>query len=202
VDYTPQYIGLIKQYSSMEFKVTDVVNGTAQNDTINYQVITTAGNLYTANFTLSTAGAVESGQAVVDVNALTVQSITVSFGGASQTFTGSQAKTFFDTFMALFGLEVTYNSRVGVFTDPAYFHSTGTSTVTFGTISFPVTTWVPNNVPFSFNDCGVTDTITSYTLQVGSPPGTSLTFITYLNIATTSPTVENVTFQLVSLTVA
>lgn len=203
VDYTPQYINLIKQYSSMEFKVSDVSNGTANNSTISYRVVNTDGSLYTANFTLSAGGTNESGSAVVDVNALTVQSITVTFGGQTlPPFQGAQAKTYFDTFMALFGLEVTFNNEEGVFTDSAYFHSTGSSTVSFGSVQFPVTTWVANNLPFSLNDCGVTDTITAYTLQVGSPPGTSLNFITYLHVTTTAPNTEDVTFQLVSITVA
>ena len=202
VDYTNQYIALIKQYSSVEFKVNSVTNGTMENDTISYMVTSSSGGIYNANITFIAGGTVESGLAVVDANNNTVLSVTVSVSGYSYTYTGSQAKNFFSTFMGLFGLEVSYSTQSGLFTDSAYFHNTGTSTKSFGTTSFQVTTWEANVLPFSLNDCGVTDTITAYTLQLGTPPGTSLTFITYLHVATTSPSNEDVTFELVSMTVA
>jgi len=202
VDYTPQYIGLIKQYSSMEFKVSDNTNGTAQNSTMTYQVTSVSGSVYTANITLASGSDVESLVAEVDASSNTVQSVTISFSGFQQTVTGDQAKSYFDSFMGLFGLEITYSTESGVFTDSTYFHSAGTSTASFGTVSFPVTTWEANTLPFSLNDCGVIDTITAYTLQLGTPPGTSLTFVTYLHVATSSPNTEDVVFQLVSLTVA
>jgi hypothetical protein len=186
----------------MEFQVSDNTNGTAQNSTITYQVTSASGGVYTANITLGSGSTIESAVAQVDANNNTVLSVTVSLSGFQESFTGAQAKTFFDSFMGLFGLEVTFSTETGVFTDSSYFHSTGTSTMTFGTVSFPVTTWQANNLPFSLNDCGVTDTITAYTLQFGSPPGTSLTFITYLHITTTAPQTEDVTFKLVSITVA
>jgi len=202
VDYTPQFIALIKQYSSIQFQVSANTNGTLENSTISYQVTSASGGIYSANISLTSGSTVESELATVDANNNTVLSVAISFSGYQQTFTGSEAKTFFDSFMGLLGLEVTYSSESGVFTDPANFHSTGTSTGTFGSTSFPVTTWEANNLPFSLNSCGVTDTITAYTLKVGSPPGSSLTFITYLHVTTTAPSVEDVTFQLVSMTVA
>jgi hypothetical protein len=202
VDYTPQFIGLIKQYSSMVFQFNDVSNGTSENGTVSYRVTSSSGGIYNANITLNSGTTTESAVAQVDANNNTVLSVTISISGFSETLTGSQAKSYFDSFMGFFGLEVAYSTEANVFTDSAYFHSTGTSTKSFGSTQFSVTTWVANNLPFSIDDCGVTDTITAYTLQIGTPPGSSLTFVTYLHITTTAPQADDVTFQLVSMTVA
>ena len=45
--------------------------------------------------------------------------------------------------------------------------------------------------------------ITAYTLEVGTPPGTSLPFVTYLNfVGTENGNSLNITLQLISMTVA
>ena len=201
-DFTNQYIQLIRTYSAMQFQLNETSNGHSDNGSVAYKVTSSAGGIYDANITFYSQGTLETSQVKVDANNNTVLSVTVSFEGYTQTYTGSQAKTYFDAYMGFFGLEVAYATESGVFTDSTYFHSTGSSTKSFGPTSFSVTTWVANNLPFSLSDCGVTDTITGYTLQVGSPPGTSLTFVTYLHIVTTSPNNSDVTFQLVSMTVA
>ncbi|HZW85811.1 MAG TPA: hypothetical protein VFE91_07930, partial [Nitrososphaerales archaeon] len=118
------------------------------------------------------------------------------------TFTGASAKGTFDGFMALFGLEETFGGYIGIFTSPQYFHVTGTAPMTFGTTTFDVTTYVANSLPLMVNECGYTATITDYTLQVGTPPGTSLTFITLMHFVSTAPNADDITFQLVSMTVA
>jgi hypothetical protein len=126
--------------------------------------------------------------------------ISVTFSG--YTFRGAQAKSFFDGLFALFGLEYSYGAYLGVLTSSNYFHSTGTSSMTFGSATFAVTTWVANSLPISVNECGYTANITAYTLEVGTPPGTSLSFITYLHFAESSPQSSDFTFQLVSMTTA
>ena len=136
---------------------------------------------------------------VVDSNNNTV--LSVSFSG--QSLPKSYAKQEFDAFMGIFGLQEYYGNELSVFTSSAYFHSTGTTPMTFGTVTFPVTTYEANTLPESFTSCGITSNITAYSLEVGTPPGTSLQFITYLHFAGTSSsssTAEDVTFQLVSMT--
>jgi hypothetical protein len=136
---------------------------------------------------------------VVDSNNDTVLSFTIS----GYTQKGALAKTEFDAFMGIFGLQQYYGNVLGVFTSSAYFHSTGTASMTFGTATFPVTTYEANSLPESFTECGITSNITAYTLQVGTPPNTSLQFITYLHIAGTSSSgAYDTTIQLVSMTVA
>jgi hypothetical protein len=204
VDYTPQYIALIQHFSGIEFKLSEN-NGTATtNATLSYVVTSASGGIYNVNMSLlsssSSTGAV-SLVFVVDSNNSTVLSVSLE----GYTETGSLAKTEFDAFMGIFGLQEYYGNELSVFTDSSYFHSTGTMSATFGTTTFQVTTYAANTLPESFTDCGVTSTITAYTLQVGTPPGTSLQFITELHFAGTSTGfsgTEDITFQLVSMTVA
>ena len=199
VDYTPQYIDLISKFSQVTFTVEGTTNGTqSENSTISYSATTVSSGIYDVNITFNSAGSAVSGIARVDSNNESV--ISVTFAGYS--FYGDEAKSFFDSDFALFGLEYTYGGYENILTDSAYFHSTGTSTMTFGPTSFAVTTWVANSLPLSVNECGYSSDITDYTLQVGTPPGTSLNFITFLHYASDSPTSEDFTFKLVSMTQA
>jgi expansin (peptidoglycan-binding protein) len=181
----------------MEFKVSETSGTQTSNVSLGYAVTHSSGGVYDVNVTLTSGAVNENVAFVVDSNNATVLSATVS----GYTFTGSQAKMEFDDTMALFGLEETFGGAISVYTAPAYFTSTGTVSKTFGTATFDVTTWVAKSTPLQLNACGITSTVTAYTLEVGTPPGTSLLFITYLHIETTSPTVEDITFQLVSMTV-
>jgi len=201
VDYTPQYINLIKTFSAMNFQASEenTTSGQTNNSTLSYGVTSSNGGIYDVNFTVATTSGSESFGASVDANNNTVLSVTIS--GSPIAFTGTQAKQFFDEFMALFGLEETYSGEYNTLTDLNYFHSTGTASQTFGTTSFDVTTWVANNLPETYSGCGFSGTISDYTLKVGTPPGTSLNFITYLHFVETAPDTENITFQLVSMTV-
>jgi hypothetical protein len=200
-DYTPQYISLVQHYSSIQFEISDLVNGTQQSETLGYTRATVSPGIFNVSLTFSSSSSgnvSESASFVVNANNNTVLSATLS----GYTFPKAQAKSFFDSFMGIFGLQVTYSNELGVFTDSAYFKNTGTSSKTFGQVTFDVTTYVANNTPETVDSCGVSATINSYTLEVGTPPGSSLPFITYLQFeGTSNGTSENVTFQLVSLTV-
>lgn len=171
-------------------------NGTqTTNATIGYASSPVSGGIYNVTVTLTSTQTV-SASFLVDSSNDTV--LSVNFFG--HLMSGPEAAQEFDSFMSLFGLEYTFGGAIQVYTDPAYFHSTGSSTMTFGTTTFQVTTWQANTLPLSVDECGVTSTISAYTLQVGTPPGTSLPFITYLHIETTAPSSEDITFQLVSMT--
>ncbi|MDA4119579.1 MAG: hypothetical protein OK436_03230, partial [Thaumarchaeota archaeon] len=186
------------KFSAIKFIISGTYNGTATNSTLSYHTATVSSGIYDVNITVATSSGTETSLARVDSNNESVISVTAS----GYTFYGAQAKSFFDTFMALFGLEESFGGNVGLFTSSAYFHSTGTASMTFGSATFDVTTWVANSLPLSVNQCGYSANITAYTIEVGTPPGTSLTFITLLHIATNSPQNEDVTFKLVSMTVA
>jgi len=189
----------------MEFKISMTINGTTTNSTLSYQVTSPSAGIYNVNVSIGSSlasGIVVSSAFSVDSNNDTVLSASEVISNQSITLPKSEAKSDFDSMMSLFGLEETYGGELGLYTSSAYFHSTGTAPMTFGTTTFPVTTYVANSLPTTVSACGITNTITAYTLKVGAPPGTSLQFITYLNLAISSPQSENITFQLVSMTVA
>ena len=198
IDYTPQYIGLIQKFSSIEFTISDNNGTVTQNTTLSYQVVGSNGGVRDVNFTLFANGTPTYAEAAVDVNANTV--LWVDFTGYNAT--GSVATSFFDDLMGFFGLQYTYQGLIPELTSTQYFHSTGTSSMTFGQATFDVTTWVANSLPLNVDSCGYTATLTDYTLQFGTPPGTSLTFITFMHIAETAPQTDDITFKLVSMTLA
>jgi hypothetical protein len=181
----------------MEFQVSGISSGTGSaNETFSYMVTSASGGIYHVSASLNSASN-ETAAFVVDSNNDSVLSATIS----GYTVSGSEAKPIFDGLMGLFGLEYTFGGALDVYTSSAYFHSTGTASMTFGTVTFPVTTYVANTLPQTLDECGVSATITAYTLQVGTPPGTSLMFITLLHFAGTSSSgTEDITFQLVSMT--
>lgn len=198
INETPEYIGLIATYSSIGFTITETINGTStQNATIGYQVISSSGGIYTVNMSLVSSSTAAVAVAKVDSNNDTV----LSFTADGFTETGSEAASLFNDYMGFFGLEAYYDSEITTFTSSSYFTSQGTSTQTFGTTSFAVTTYVANNTPETVNYCGGSVTFTKYELQVGTPPGTKLLFITYLNLVETAPENLVVTFQLTSMVV-
>jgi len=183
----------------MNFNITGSYNGTASSESFSYMVTSTAGGIYNVSITSGSASQSVSFSFQVDTNNDTVLSATIT----GYTITGSQAKTEFDDIFALFGLEYTYGGALNLYTSSSFFHATGTAPATFGTTTFSVTTYEANTIPETINECGVSTTLNAYTLGVGTPPGTTLQFITYLHIAGTdsSGSFED-TFQLVSMTVA
>lgn len=137
---------------------------------------------------------------VVDSNNNTV--ISASISGSPYPIPGSYAKSMFDGMMGIFGSQFYYTDELSVFTDSTYFTNQGTSTKTFGSTSFAVTTYGLKNPNTVINECGISATVTAYTLEVGTPPNTSLPFVTYLHFAGTSNgQTGDYTFQLVSMTV-
>jgi len=184
----------------MEFSLSGTENGQPQaNSSLSYVVTSASGGIYTGTFNVTSSGGSNGVGFSVDANNATVLYVSES----SYKITGVEAKTIFDGFMAIFGLQETYTDELQVYTGSAYFHSTGTQSMTYGTTTFPITTYVANSLPFTINECGVSASVTAFTLEVGTPPGTSLQFITYLHFAGTSNgETGDYTFQLVSMTVA
>jgi len=198
VDPTPQYIGLIKEFSSIQFKLTGTYNGKSENVSFGYTSTSPQPGIYNVSATETSNSTVLSAIFIVDSNNDSV--LSAEYGG--QQLPSAYAKTIFDSSLGLFGLQRTYTSELGVFTDPTYVTNQGMSTMAFGTTSFPVTTYVANSSNEVVNYCGVSATITAFTLQVGTPPGTSIQFITYLHfVGTAQGETEAATWQLVSMTI-
>jgi len=182
------------------------VNGTenakSYSESFGYTSTTIQSGIYNVSATLNANSTSITYIFVVDSNNDSVISATTAVSGYKYTVYGAEAKSFFDAGMGLYGLEEYFNTDIGVFTDSAYFTNQGTSPQTFGTVSFPVTTWVANTANEVVDYCGVSATITAYTLSVGTPPGTTLQFITYLHFAgSASGSSEDITFKLTSMTV-
>jgi len=188
---------LVQQFSAIQFKISGTESGKSENDTFGYTSTVLQPGIYNVTASTFTTNQTISFSFVVDSNNDSV--ISASYSG--YTFTGTEATSEFDALMGLFGLQAYYSSEIGIFTDSAYFTNEGTSTMTFGTVSFPVTTYGLNSANEVVNYCGVSATITAYTLEVGTPPGTSLLFIPYIHFAGTSNgTTEDITFQITSMT--
>ena len=91
----------------------------------------------------------------------------------------------------------------------AYFHSTGTSTVTIGSNSFTVTNYAIITTPETIPGCGGSGsaTLSTYTASLGTPSGSSFelvvsaTFVGSFTDASGTTTV-NYTYQITALTVA
>ena len=202
MDYTPQFIGLIKQFSSIQFQVNGTENAKSYSEAFGYTSTTIQSGIYNVSATLSANNTALNYYFVVDSNNDSVLSATTSVAGYKYTVYGAEAQTFFDSSLGLYGLEEYFSNDLGVFTDSAYFTNQGTTTQTFGTVSFPVTTYVAKSANEVIDYCGVSATLTAYTLSVGTPPGTTLQFLTYLHFAgTANGGSEDITFQLKSMTV-
>jgi hypothetical protein len=193
---------LIQQFSAIQFQVNGTENAKSYSESFGYTTTTIQSGIYNVSATLNANNTAINYYFVVDSNNDSVISATTSVGGYSYTVYGAEAKSFFDGSMGLYGLQEYFSSDLGVFTDSAYFTDQGTSTQTFGTVSFPVTTYVENSPNEVINYCGVSATLNAYTLSVGTPPGTTLQFLTYLHFAgTANGSSEDVSFKLISMTV-
>ena len=182
----------ISQYKAISYGLNITSQSTTTYETIGYLVTPGAGGLEEVNITTSVARNSTSEQtsdvAWVNAGSMSVINITeyVTSHGTRYslgTQTGVEAESMFTPVMSEFSI---YNSEYGTeyysyFTDSQYFHSTGTNSMTFGPTTFDVTTYVANSTPETFNACGSVFTLNQWTLQLGTPPGTSAIFVTYIH---------------------
>jgi hypothetical protein len=64
------------------------------------------------------------------------------------------------------------------------FHSTGTSSVTIGSSTFPVKNYSANSDPEYISPCGSGPlTLSTYSLSVGTPAGSSISLVTYMQMS-------------------
>jgi hypothetical protein len=106
-----------------------------------------------------------------------------------------------------FIFEIDYVDSLSNFTQAIQFHSTGTSTVTIGSVSIPVTTYAANSLPVTTSTCGGSDSLTSFSLSAGTPSGAKLPLVTSATLAGTGTSsagtsTYNVTVQVIGLTIA
>jgi hypothetical protein len=182
----------ISEYKAISYGLNITSQSTTTYETLGYLVTPAAGGLEEVNITTSVArnstSQLTSDLAWVNVDSMSVINITeyVTSHGTKYslgTQTGVEAESMFTPAMSEFSI---YNTEYGIeyysyFTDAQYFHSTGTASMTFGPTTFDVTTYVANTTPETFNACGNVFTLDQWTLQLGTPPGTSAIFVTYIH---------------------
>jgi hypothetical protein len=182
----------------MEYNLTGTENGQGVAASVAYTTTSPQAGIYNVTVPLVFSGTTVSYSFLVDSNNDTVLAYSLS----GMKMPSQDAKQSFDGVMSVFGTYYSYSNNLGFYTNSQYFTNQGTTTKTFGTVSFPVTTYVANSPNEVFNYCGFSGSISAYTLEVGTPPGTSLPFVTYLNFAGTENGYSvNVTLQLISMTI-
>jgi hypothetical protein len=203
----------LNQFKALSVVVNSSSGGTPTSEALSYSIVASSGSLKEVNFTtvVMTNSTTENigSSAWVDVSASSVLNVTESVGGYSYTLTGASAQTLFTSSMIIFTV---YQSTFGsayysYFISSQYFHTTGTSHMSFGPTSFDVTTYKANNTPEVINTCNNVFTLDDYTLQVGTPPGTTTTFVTKIQFVGSEVlngvnTQENFTYELTSMTLA
>ena len=208
----------INEFKGVSFGLNITSQSTTTYETFSYLVTPSTGGLSAVNVTGTVArnstAEITTDLAWVNVDTMSVVNITQYVKSNGHTYslgtqTGVEAETTFAPIMAEFTV---YNTEYGVeyysyFTNAQYFHSTGTASATFGPTTFDVTTYVANNTPETFNVCGNQFTLDQWTLQLGTPPNTSATFVTYIHsvgseVVNGVPESNNFTMALISLTLA
>jgi hypothetical protein len=104
---------------------------------------------------------------------------------------------------APFLVETTSMAQLQLYTS-SQFTITGTPIKNFGpTLNMQVTDYSATTLPLNINSCGFTETITAFSLEVGTVPGTSLELITQMHlVATMQSTSTDFTIQVTSITKA
>jgi len=208
----------ISEYKAVSYGLNITSQSTTTYETFGYLVTPSVGGLEEVNITTSVArnstSQMTSDVAWLNVGSMSVINITeyVTSHGTRYslgTQTGVEAESTFTPVMSEFTI---YNTEYGAeyypyFTNTQYFHSTGTASMTFGPTTFDVTTYVANTNPETFNACGNVFTLDQWTLQIGTPPGTSSVFVTYIHsegseVVNGLTESNNFTLALNSLTVA
>jgi len=110
---------------------------------------------------------------------------TLALDVSGTNITGTEARGFSGSIFFGFLLESQYSQSLAFYISNGNIHSTGSSSVTLGPTKMTVTSYSASSYPFSVTDCYGTTSFTNFSLQVGTPPGTSYQFITLFHVAGT-----------------
>jgi hypothetical protein len=197
-------IPLLSSYSAMTIAYSGTYNGTSGptpiNYTASYNVVSSNSSGIEVNLSYKSTNTTESIAALISTNG-TVLSVSVN----GQTIPSQYASSMVVGLFAGFIIEIQNAQSISVFTG-SQFHSTGTSQVTIGSVSFTVTNYAANSLPVSFSYCGGSDVLTSFKMSIGTPSGASVPVVTYMNFVGTSTSngqtsSVNFTLQVTALTV-
>jgi len=197
-------IPLLSSYPSMKISLSGTSNSKPINLTESYNVNSKTSSQYNVSLTYSGNVSVTLG-VVISTNG---SILSINFNGTGTvtsppSYYNEEASALFSGFI----FEIDYSDSLYNYTQALSFHPTGTSTVTIGSVSIPVTTWAANSLPVTVDECAGSSTLTSFSLSEGTPAGASVPLVTYFSFAGTSTsdgTTSNVAFtiQVEGLTVA
>jgi hypothetical protein len=196
-------VPLITTFPSMEVTYNGTSGGSTYSETSSYSTI------YVSSTTIKMAvNYTASGQSVEYLLWMLKDGTAVAADVSGYNITGSSAQSIvtgaFTSFFLLQSEGQTYSSILS----SGYFHSTGTSSVTLGPTKMTVTNYGATTLPETYTDCnGDTTTLQTFSLSLGTPPGTSYSLLTYLNSSGTDTsggqtTSFDYTLRIVSLTTA
>jgi hypothetical protein len=185
--------------------MTVKLNGSSDNNNLNlsesYTVVSSSSSEISVDLTYNGA---ESGSysAGIFTNGTVAW---FEFGGQNES--GSTSGSMAIGIFAGFIFEIDYVDSLNNFTQILQFHSTGSSTVTIGSVSIPVTTYAANSLPVTTSTCGGSDTLTAFSLTAGTPSGAKLPLVTSATLAGTGTnngesTSYSISVQVTGLTLA
>jgi hypothetical protein len=186
----------------MSVSLSGTSDGKAVNVSESY-VVTSKGPPLSVNMSFTANATSESFGMSINPNG-TLASISINGSTIPSQYVGQYGSLYASSLFFGFGFEVEYHDSLGNFTSPSIVHSTGTSTVTIGSVSVPVTTYTLNSSPESADYCGGKVTLNSFTLSEGMPAGSQFPLVTYLNVAGSgtsngNSTSYNVTLKITNL---
>ncbi len=185
----------------MQVKLNGTSDGKTLNLTESYSVNSSSSGLIPVNLTYQ-GNATENLGVVLFANG-TISSLTVNGTSIPSSYGTEIALGLFAGFI----FEIDYVDSLSNFTQILQFHVAGTSTVTIGSISIPVTTYAANSLPVTTSTCGGTDTLTAFSLTAGTPSGAKLPLVTSATLAGTggsngSTSTYDISVQVIGLTIA
>lgn len=156
-------------------------NGLTDNTTGSYTTVYDSATTYKIDLTYTSNG--QSTPATLWIQK-SGSLVAVDEGG--QNITGALSSEIVTAYFAGFAAEAAAATQIGAYTSSSYFHSTGTSSVTVGSNTLTVTNYAINTSGETFTPCGASPiALTSYSLSVGTPSGSSTPVVTSMNLAGT-----------------
>jgi hypothetical protein len=193
---------LLNAYSSLSLMYNGSSGGNSFSETSTYTTIYASATTYKVNMSETVNGSVALTSTMWILKNGTA--LAVDYGGYN--VTGAESSSMELGFFAGFTAEAEAASQLSMYTASGYFHSTGTSTVTIGSATFPVTTYAANSLPETINNCGDITVLNTYSLSVGTPTGATAPLVTSIVLGGTDTsngqtTSVNYQIKLVAITV-
>jgi hypothetical protein len=171
-----ELVGWFGNYTSLSAGFNGTMNGKASDLTFTYTVVYKSSTTYKVNLNDVLNGKTRA-YTIWDLTNGTVLALLLPNG---KNDTGQVAN---NLVLGVFSNLEILNTIALQSADAFYFHSTGTSTVTIGTNSFPVTNYVTNTAPENLQGCSNSGsgTLNNYSVNLGTPSGSSSELVVSAN---------------------